>query len=335
MRQEEKIQKNKKAARLFGVLLCIAIMLLCTALLPAGSSFEATHAAESPKATPGLEPSPTPEVSSAPEPAPTPEPTPMSELAPTPELTLMSEPTPTAETDVETLLRRYRKSGQEAREEIENGLAALREQDPAWGELWTGLFERMFAINRGMEIPETVPAGLPDDDSLCIVVFGFELRPDGSIRSELVGRCEAVLACAQAYPNAYIALTGGRTAAENRLVSEAGVMSHYLMDRGVAEDRLILDPNSYSTPENAVNLNAILTEQYPQIKSLVIVSSSYHVPLCQLLMEETALIDAYEQGSKPYEVVGCMGYFVASHSDWESPSILVENVRSVAARKLG
>ena len=48
----------------------------------------------------------------------------------------------------------------------------------------------------------------------------------------------------------------------------------WLKRHGVAEERLILEPRSLLTPDNAVYLSAILTEQYPQIRSLVIVSSS-------------------------------------------------------------
>ena len=321
--------RGARTARfLAAALLLVAALFLLTARENPATSPQET--APAPTAEP--EPAPTPVPIAEPEPAPTPVPTAEPEPAPTSVPTAKPEPDPAP--SQEELLQLYRTSGLAARGKIEDGLAALRAEDPALGELWTGVFEEMFYVNQGAEIPETVPEGLPDDDSLCIVVFGFELRPDGSLRTEAIGRCEAALACAEAYPNAWIALTGGPTAADNPHTSEAGAMSRYLTDHGVAEERLILERRSYSTVENALYLNAIFTEQYPQINSLVIVSSSYHAPLCALLMAETALLDAYERGSAPYEVVARVGYFVAVHGDWESPSVLANNVGSLAARKL-
>ena len=243
-------------------------------------------------------------------------------------------PAPGQAPEPEELLKLYRKAGLAARPEIEEGLAALRAENPSWGELWTGIFERMFYVNQNDEIPETVPSGLPEDDSLCFVVFGFGLHTDGTMRTELIERCEAALACAEAYPNAYLALTGGPTAAENRGVTEASAMAGWLKRHGVAEERLILEPRSLLTTDNAVYLSAILTEQYPQIRSLVIVSSSYHVPMCRLLMEETALLEAYERGSAPYEVAAVMGVYVDAHGDWTTPALLSDYVRSVASRML-
>ena len=56
------------------------------------------------------------------------------------------------------------------------------------------------------------PEGLPDDDSLCIVILGYSLSPYGEVRDELMTRLDAGIEVAEKYPNAYILVTGGGTA---------------------------------------------------------------------------------------------------------------------------
>lgn len=51
---------------------------------------------------------------------------------------------------------------------------------------------------------DVLPDGLPDTDELCIVVLGFQLNPDGSMRDELINRLNVALRSAEKYPNAYI-----------------------------------------------------------------------------------------------------------------------------------
>lgn len=225
----------------------------------------------------------------------------------------------------EELLRIYRTEGVGAEKRLREELTLLRENDPARGELWTGLFDAMFAVNRGIVVEEgNPPAGLPEDGSLCIVVFGFCLEPDGSMAPELIGRCEAALICAQAYPNAWIAVTGGPTAADDPRATEAREMARYLVAHGVPGERILLEERALSTADNAIYVEQILTERFPQVDSLLIVSSSYHVPLCALLMTETALLDGYAYGSRPYSVVGNFGFPVADHGDYEAPTILAD-----------
>ena len=45
-----------------------------------------------------------------------------------------------------------------------------------------------YANNEMILYPDVLPEGLPKDDSLCIVVLGYELAPDGSMKKELIGR---------------------------------------------------------------------------------------------------------------------------------------------------
>ena len=179
-----------------------------------------------------------------------------------------------------------------------------------------------------------LPDDLPADDSLCIVVLGFRLEPDGSISDELRGRCETALACAERYPEAWIAVTGGATAWQDDSVTEAGAMASWLIGRGIAEERILIEDRSLTTADNAVFTAAILAERAPQVRTLAIVSSDYHLPLGWLLFEEEALVLEYETGEKPFRVAACAAY---DAGDWHTPDTPIQQksyVWSVADPKL-
>ena len=173
-------------------------------------------------------------------------------------------------------------------------------------------------VNTGLEIQVgAVPEGLPEDDSLGIVVLGFELMYDGSMTPELVGRCELALSCAQRYPNAWLVLTGGGTALQNKQATEAGVMAEWFLERGVEEKRLILEDRSLTSADNAEYTCAILGGGYSQIKNLMIVTSDYHIQMGCLLFEESAWLYGWEYGEKPFTVVANTALATPGRDDYK------------------
>ena len=188
-------------------------------------------------------------------------------------------------------------------------VAALKEHDERLGEAWGGIMDYWVYANKEMEIQkEKLPDDLPDDDSLCIVILGFQLNPDGTMAKEMLGRCELGLAAAKQYPKAYILLTGGGTAPRKVELTEAGVMANWFKEQGITEERLILEDKSLTTDQNASLSMEILTKEYPQIKHLVIVSSDYHLPLSCLLFTAASLMRGAEYGQAPFDVVSNLGY---------------------------
>ncbi len=140
-----------------------------------------------------------------------------------------------------------------------------------------------------------LPDDLANDDSLCLMVLGFGLNKDGSMRQELVDRLNLALECAQQYPNAFITVTGGGTASENPSATEAGVMAKWLMENGIDESRIIIEDNSKTTVENAVFTYRIITSDYPQIKDIAIITSDYHIPMACTLFNSQFLLAAYNE----------------------------------------
>ena len=165
-------------------------------------------------------------------------------------------------------------------------LSELKETDLEQWQLWDGLVDYWGYVNKEMPIrKDHLPDDLPQDDSLCIVVLGYQLNTDGSMRDELIGRLETALACAKQYPNAYVLCTGGKTAGMAPNKSEGGSMTEWLKQHGVSPKRLITEDCSLTTTENATLSDVILRTSYPQIRKVAIVSSGYHIPWGALMFE--------------------------------------------------
>ena len=197
----------------------------------------------------------------------------------------------------------------ETEDQIPGLLERLREADPALGETWTGIMEYWAYANSEMPIcRDRLPDDLPQDDSLCLVVLGFQLLYDGDMAPELLGRCRVALECARQYPNAWIAVTGGGTAGKDKSITEAGVMADWLISQGIAPERVIREEYSLTTDQNATNTCAILTERYPQVKSVAVISSDYHLPLGCTMFNEAALLYGYEHGKVPFSVSANAAY---------------------------
>lgn len=176
------------------------------------------------------------------------------------------------------MLQYYLHYQEDARTDIERLLYEMGTIDAAQAESWRSIMDYWSQARKEDFLnPGCLPDGLPDDDSLCIVVLGYALRSDGTMQSELLGRLKVALASARKYPNAYILCTGGGTASQNSAVTEAGQMAAWLKNQGIASDRIITETKSLSTVKNAVYSYQILRDQYPQVQHLAIVTSDYHV----------------------------------------------------------
>ena len=188
-------------------------------------------------------------------------------------------------------------------ERDEEALSALSSVDPALGEKWTHIMDLWEAP---VTISDELPDGLPGDDSLCLVALGFQLNPDGTMREELIGRLNVVLAASEKYPNAFIACTGGGTAAEDETATEAGRMAEWLEAHGIDPARLIVEDRSLTTAQNAIYTFDILEEKYPQVAQIAIISSDYHIATGMLLFSAEAILR--DSGAK-----------VVSNAAWHAP----------------
>lgn len=214
---------------------------------------------------------------------------------------------------IEEMVVDYGSYGSEADDHILSLLKELRSVDVDAADRWDSIMTLWKTANTDLMIHEGVlPDGLPNTDELCIVALGFQLNPDGTMRDELVERLTIVKTSAEKYPNAWIVCTGGGTAAENETATEAGKMAEWLIENGIAAERVIVEDHSITTAQNAIYTYDILTESYPQVKQLVIVSSDYHIATGTLLFEAEAILRAEKTGDQAMRVV--------SNAAWKAPS---------------
>ena len=214
---------------------------------------------------------------------------------------------------VEEMSVDYGSYGDEAKDRINTLLKELSAADKTAGARWNTIMDIWMSPQLGQPLNyDVLPDGLPDTDELCIVVLGFQLNPDGTMKDELIERLNVALNSAKKYPNAYIVCTGGGTAAENAEASEAGEMAKWLEAQGVDRKRIIVEDNSITTAQNAIFTYDILTSVYPSVKKIAIVSSDYHIATGELLFKAEAILRANAPGNEKLEVV--------SNAAWKAPS---------------
>ncbi|MCI7639709.1 MAG: YdcF family protein [Clostridiales bacterium] len=186
---------------------------------------------------------------------------------------------------------------------IERCLRNLESESPTQGAMWRQIMSDWDRLNHsGFASSRSLRDDLAQDDSLCIVVFGYGLNQNGSMKPELYDRLNVALRAARQYPNAYIAVTGGETSGVKG-ISEAAVMAIWLMNNDVSEDRIILEKKSLSTTENAQNTCALLNQKYPRIKQLAVVTSDYHIALAATVLQTACTYSEAMQGGREMTVV--------------------------------
>ncbi|MDO4990768.1 MAG: YdcF family protein [Eubacteriales bacterium] len=287
-----------------GIGLLLALVVLLGAIVAARRLLAKP---EEPAAVPALTAAsptttPTPAATAAPE---TPQPTPTPQAAPARSYPLVRGYSEKTYRLVSDLVYTYAAKQDAGIAELLRTLEELKAEDVAMEAQWHEILDYWRYVNKDfVPQPGEIPEGLAEDDSLCIVVLGFQLEPDGGMAAELTGRCETALKCLERYPRALLAVTGGGTALGNRSVTEAGTMAAWFSEHGVEPERILQEDRSLTTADNAVFTGALLRERAPQVRQLLIVSSDYHLPLGCLLFEEKAILYAYAEGTKPFSVAG-------------------------------
>jgi uncharacterized SAM-binding protein YcdF (DUF218 family) len=131
-------------------------------------------------------------------------------------------------------------------------------------------------------IREPVEPARPEaiQGKVTIVALGYALNPTGGMEKPLLDRLAATLAAARAHPQARIVVTGGQPQAG---VTEADLMTRWLVQNGVDRDRVQIEDKAKDTVGNALN-TAGLIAQAPA-GTVLLVTSASHMRRARLLME--------------------------------------------------
>lgn len=198
-------------------------------------------------------------------------------------------------------------------------LSELNDIDSKQGELWKNIMDYWDYANTDLKVNiDKLPDDLSDKNNLALVVLGFELNDDGTMKDELIGRLKVALACSKQYKNAYVICTGGGTAKNNKKVTEAGLMGDWLIKHGLDKNRLIIENKSLTTAQNAEFSYGIVLKKYPEINSVAIISSSYHIAWGSLLFEAEFMKYAMENDVPEIHVVSNAAYKTSNETYKES-----------------
>ncbi|MFH1804044.1 MAG: ElyC/SanA/YdcF family protein [Pseudomonadota bacterium] len=158
------------------------------------------------------------------------------------------------------------------------------------------LYRKRF--NRADQIMATAPnADVPAlSGNPTIVVLGYALAEDGSIREPLMQRLEVALKAARANPSARVMVTGGQPQSG---VTEGDVMMRWLVEQGIDRDRIMVEDKSKDTVGNVLNI-ANLLERHTADQVILITSAS-HMRRAQTLLEDA--LWQYDLDAPVYPVI--------------------------------
>ena len=107
-----------------------------------------------------------------------------------------------------------------------------------------------------------------------VIVLGCGLRGE-RVSVGLAKRLNKAAEYHEKNPDAVIIVSGGQGPQED--ISEALAMKRYLIDKGIPEDKIIMEDKSTSTITNFRNSRAIMEEKGMDLSSVVFVTNAYHV----------------------------------------------------------
>ncbi|MBF6359882.1 YdcF family protein [Nocardia farcinica] len=149
-----------------------------------------------------------------------------------------------------------------------DALARLQVVDPG---LAGGTHHVLHAIGAAAgTLPNPLPALVGPQTG--IVVLGYGLLPDGSLRPELVNRLTAAWIQAIASPFSPVVVTGGNP---QNGITEAEAMRNWLVGRGLPAARIHVENRAGSTVQNALFSTRLLRDL--GASSAVVVTSPNHI----------------------------------------------------------
>lgn len=107
-----------------------------------------------------------------------------------------------------------------------------------------------------------------------VIVLGCGLSGD-KVSNDLAKRLNEAVYYHEKNPDAVIIVSGGQGPQEE--VTEAFAMKSYLLEKGIAEDKIIMEDKSTSTITNLAFSHKIMKEKNLPDDSVVVVSQAYHI----------------------------------------------------------
>lgn len=149
-------------------------------------------------------------------------------------------------------------------------LAKMMQIDPERTKEYIQKFEKTEDI-MDTKFNTEIPEGIPQKDH-AIIILGYALAEDGTMKETLIERLNAGLKIAKKYPNSKIIVSGG---VPKQGITEADAMSEWLIEQGIEKERIILESKSTDTVENGLFSTNILEKE--GLKDVTLVTSASHM----------------------------------------------------------
>lgn len=144
-------------------------------------------------------------------------------------------------------------------------------------------FVLSFAIIQGI-----IQNGMHEDatEADYVIVLGAQVMPSKNPSSTLAARLERAKEYLDEYPHAKAVLCGAQ--GDNEPITEAEAMETFLLDQGIAKNRLILEKESRNTIQNIENAKNLIETNEKEYTAIVI-TSDFHCARARRLMERAEL----------------------------------------------
>ena len=108
-----------------------------------------------------------------------------------------------------------------------------------------------------------------------IIVLGCGLNSDGTPSPTLKKRLDGCIGYYNKNPDAYIVVTGGYSRFNN--YTEGSGMKKYLLEKGIPENKILMDERADSTKENFLYARQLLEDNGCGISDVCYVTNSFHI----------------------------------------------------------
>ena len=132
---------------------------------------------------------------------------------------------------------------------------------------------------RERSVLTTVPQ---DNQFNAIIVLGAQVKADGSLSVQLEWRLDAAY---EAYQQKAVPVVVCGAKGKDEPLPEAVAMKNYLIAKGIPENSIFQDPDSFNTKQNLMNAAKLLGQDHSK-KKVLIVTSDYHVPRALALAKD-------------------------------------------------
>ena len=126
-----------------------------------------------------------------------------------------------------------------------------------------------------------------------VIVLGAQVKPDGVPSVQLGWRLDTAF---EAWNKKSVPVVVCGARGKDEPETEAAVMKKYLAGKGVPEEMILTDPDSFNTYQNLLHAKELLDNYPEEIRKVLIVTSDYHVPRSMALARDLGM-DAAGIGS--------------------------------------